>query len=122
MEVVLIVSVPPPLKLKLPILTAPLSAVPELLVVFKLNAPDVEPMEMAPDPELSALLPVRDKVPKFKAELVALTVAFKVVVLALLVKPLVKLKVPLPIKLRPLVLLKVVGLLIVLVEPEKLIV
>ena len=71
-------------------------------------------------PLLKVVAPVMVVAPKLRLLFVVLTVPFRVVVLAVLVKPLVKLKVPALPKVTPFVLLKVVAVEMVLVpEPNK---
>jgi len=103
-------------------------------IVPKLNAPapelserllvpdellSVVPIVNAPPVDAKLLLPVTVTVPKSIALSVVLTVASKVVVLAVLVTPFVKLNVPPLPNVTPAVLLNVVAVVIVLDAPSK---
>lgn len=111
------VSVPPPLKVKLPILTVPPNVVPVDEVDVKLPLPVKAPKLIAPLPALNVDTPFTAVLPNVMPAFVVLTVPERLVVPAVEVRPLVKFMVPL--KLTPPVLVNVIALLIVLLLPLK---
>lgn len=103
-----------------------LPTVPFKVTVFvaegelKAKAPEIAPTEIAPLPLLKLVFPARVRAPREIGALLVLMVPPIVVVLAVLVKPLVKLKVPLLPRVTPLLLLKTVAALIVFVpDPNR---
>ena len=79
----------------------------------------VEPKLIAALPAFKLLFPLSKTVPKLMPLFVVLTEPLSVVVLAVLVNPLVKLKVPAFPKVTPFVLLKVVGVVMVFVPDPR---
>ena len=117
---VLILFVPPPVKVKLPILIVFVIFLVTELFTVKPPLPVKVPKEIVPLPLLKLLVPLMRAEPKVRLLFVVFTVPLSVVVLAVLVKPLLKLKVPPFPRVTPFVLLKVVALLIVFVpEPKR---
>ena len=119
---ILIVSEPPPVSVKAPMLM-------ELEIVlaaelFTVSAPEPvnAPKLMMPLPLFRELVPLTVVAPKLIALLVVFTVPFKVRVPAVLTKPFVKFRMELPLpSVTPKVLLNVVAVVIVLVpDPSKL--
>lgn len=114
----LMVSLPPPERLREAMLTRPFKVLLVELLKLSPDAPLRAPTATAPDPALMLLAPASVMPPKVAAAFVVLTVPLRLrPLVAVVLMPAVKLNVPPAPRVRLAVLLKVVALLMVLDAP-----